>query len=215
CLQIKDDLFDFNTITDVNASSPFPQFNNEVIMVTLITNTVYYSISTSFAQIDSLLYNSYSDNDLRKTAFFKPSNTGYNFKGSYSGTPSKLFIGIATDEVYLMRAECLAREGNRDDALKDLNKLMETKWKSGLFIPLTANTASNVLTMILEERRKELIFRNLRWMDIKRRNIKGANIILTRLVNGRKYSLPPNDNRYALPLPLDIIARTGIVQNPK
>ena len=215
CLQIKHDLFDFNTVSGINSASPFPLFNKEVIMVTLITQPVYYCISQSFTQVDSSLYNSYSDNDLRKTAFFEPSTTGHNFKGSYSGTPWELFIGISTDEVYLMRAECLAREGNQDAALKDLNKLMETKWRSGLFIPLTSNSPSEALEIILKERRKELIFRNLRWMDVKRLNKEGRNITLTRLISGQKYILTPNDNRYALPLPLDIINRTGVLQNPK
>lgn len=215
CLQIKNDLFDFNTIADINASSPLPQFNSEVIMVTLITNVVYYSISPSFAQVDSLLYNSYSDNDLRKQVFFQSSSTGHNFKGSYSGTLWEMFTGIATDEVYLMRAECYAREGNKDAALEDLNMLLKTKWRTGSFIPYVANSAPEALVAILGERRKELIFRNLRWMDIKRLNKEGANITLTRSVGGRTYTLPPNDNRYALPLPSDIIDRTGVSQNPK
>jgi len=215
CLQIKDDLFDFNTMSDINGTFSFPQFNNEVIMATLITQTIYYCISPPFSQIDSSLYNSYSDNDLRKYAFFEPTPGGHDFKGSYSGTPWELFTGVATDEVYLMRAECLAREGNKDAALEDLNKLLQTKWKAGTFIPFEAISASEALDTILKERRKELVFRNVRWMDIKRLNREGANITLNRYVAGELYTLPPNDNRYALPLPLDIINRTGVEQNPK
>lgn len=215
CLEIKDDLFDFNTINDINASSPFPQFNNEVIMVTLISSPVYYSISQSFTQVDTALYNTYSEDDLRKSAFFEPSSIGNNFKGSYSGTPWELFAGVATDEVFLMRAECYARKGEIQLALEDLNKIMESKWRAGLFVPFKTNSATEALQMILTERRKELIFRNLRWMDIKRLNREGANITLRRFVTGKIYTLPPNDNRYALPLPLDIINRTQIQQNPK
>lgn len=215
CLQIKDDLFDFNAIADINGSFSFPPFNNEVIMATLITQTIYGCVSAPLALIDSSLYNSYSDKDLRKYAFFETTTTGHNFKGSYSGTPWELFTGIAADEVYLMRAECRAREGNKDAALEDLNKLLQTKWESGSFIPFEVNSASEALNIILKERRKELIFRNLRWMDIKRLNLEGANITLTRFVAGKEYTLPPNDNRYALPLPLDIINRTGVEQNPK
>ena len=215
CLQIKDDLFDFNTMTDINSAFSFPQFNSEVIMATLITQMIYSSISSSFSQIDSTLYNSYSDNDLRKNAFFETATVGQYYKGSYSGTPWDLFTGIATDEVYLMRAECLAREGNKVAALEDLNKLIKTKWEVGSFIPFTANSSSEALEIILKERRKELVFRNLRWMDIKRLNKEGANIELKRYVGGKVYTLPSNDDRYALPLPLDIINRTGMQQNPK
>jgi len=215
CLDIKHDLFDFNSITDINATFAFPQFNNEVIMATLINSAVYYSISQPFTLVDSTLYSSYSDNDLRKYAFFEPTTTGYNFKGSYSGTPWELFMGIATDEVYLMRAECYARNGDKDAALKDLNTLLESKWKAGTFVPFEAASATDALNLILAERRKELLFRNLRWMDIKRLNKEGANITLTRKVNGEVYTLPPNDNRYALPIPADIINSTGIQQNAR
>jgi len=137
---------------------------------------------------------------------------GYSFKGSYS--VYSLFIGIATDEVYLMRAECNARLGNKDAALNDLNTLMVTRWSTGTFIPFTAATSQDALNIILQERRKELIFRNLRWMDIKRLNKDGANITLTRIIGGQTYTLPPNDNRFALPLPADIVKMTGMPQNP-
>ena len=215
CLQIKNDLFDYNTITDINSYAAFPQFNIEVIMVKLISQPVYYCIFPSIATVDSNLYNSYSDNDLRKLAFFEPILTGHDFKGTYSGNPySSLFTGLATDEVYLMDAECNARLGNKDSALSYLNKLIKTIWRTGLFIPYTANSSMEALQLILDERRKELVFRNLRWMDIKRYNKDGANITLTRNINGQTYVLPPNDKRYALPLPMDIVKSTGVVQNP-
>lgn len=57
--------------------------------------------------------------------------------------------------------------------------------------------------------------RGLRWMDLKRLNKDSANIILTRQVNGQTYTLQPNDLRYALPLPEDIIQITGMQQNPR
>jgi tetratricopeptide (TPR) repeat protein len=213
CLQIKSDLFDFNTIS--NSGFILPQFNKEVIMATLITQPVYYCISQSFTNIDSNLYNSYADNDLRKSVFFESTSTGYHFIGSYSGSPYQIFTGLATDEVYLMRAECNARLGNVDSALSDLNKLMRTKWSESLFIPFTANSSEEALQLVLHERRKELEFRGLRWMDIKRLNKEGAGITLLRNVDGQVYTLPPDDKRYALPLPLDIVNSTGVKQNPQ
>ena len=213
CLQIKSDLFDFNTIS--NSGFIFPQFNKEVIMATLITQPVYYCISQSFTNIDSNLYHSYSDSDLRKAAYFESTPTGYHFVGSYSGSPYQMFTGLATDEVYLMRAECNARMGNVDSALTDLNKLMSTKWSDSLFIPFSANSSEEALQLILHERRKELVFRGLRWMDVKRLNKEGAGITLLRNVDGKLYTLPPNDKRYALPLPMDIVNSTGVKQNPQ
>jgi len=57
--------------------------------------------------------------------------------------------------------------------------------------------------------------RDLRWMDIKRLNKEGANISLRRTVNGITYSLQPNDNKFALPLPETIIRISGMTQNPR
>jgi starch-binding outer membrane protein, SusD/RagB family len=55
--------------------------------------------------------------------------------------------------------------------------------------------------------------RGLRWIDIKRLNKEGAGIVLKRLIGDKTYTLQPNDPRYALPLPADIILNTGMQQN--
>jgi len=210
-LKIKSSLLDYNAFSIDNYYS-FERFNNEVLFDNIISQPNYYSSNPYFARIDSILYTDYSENDLRKALFFRPVTTGFSFKGSYG--QYSIFIGIAVDEVYLMRAECNARLGNKDAALNDLNTLMETRWVTGTFVPFTAASAEEALTLILKERRKELIFRNLRWMDIKRLNKEGANIVLKRVINGQTFTLAPNDNRYALALPADIIKMTGMPQNP-
>ena len=136
------------------------------------------------------------------------------------GVPSYAWIdnkgyGIATDEVYLTRAECYARAGKVSEAMNDLNTLMIKRWKAGTFIPFTATSTSEALSIILEERRKETLFRGLRWLDLRRLNSEGANITLTRNVDNQTYKLEPNSPRYALPLPPDVISLTGIPQNER
>jgi tetratricopeptide (TPR) repeat protein len=212
-LQLNNQLLDYNSL---NASATFPvqRFNPEVIMHSIMP-VRYLDLSNSRARIDSALYNSYVSDDLRKTVFFKDNGDGsFAFKGSYDNSTS-LFNGIAVDEVYLMRAECLARKGNTQSALNDLDTLMEKRWKSGTFVPFSAMNAQQALNLILDERRKELIFRDLRWMDIKRLNKEGASITIKRFLNNQLFQLPPDDNRYALPLPEDIINLTGMPQNPR
>jgi hypothetical protein len=87
--------------------------------------------------------------------------------------------------------------------------------KTGFFVPFTANNTSEALNLVLQERRKETPFRGLRWIDLRRLNNEGANITLTRKVKGQVYTLPPNDPRYVLPIPPDVINLTGIVQNER
>jgi tetratricopeptide (TPR) repeat protein len=221
CLQLKNDLMNYATETSpTNATRPIQQFNKEVIFSSILGTYVYNSVVPGTSRVDSILYNSYSNNDMRKTVFFRDAttlgSTGYIFKGTYDGSYTNLFIGIATDEVWLMRAECSARLGNKNAALGDLNTLMQKRWNNnGTWIPFSASTAQDALNLILTERRKELIFRGLRWMDIKRLNKEGANIILKRVMNGQTYTLSPNDLRYALLLPQDIINLTGMPQNER
>lgn len=213
CLGINSSLMDYNEI-DVAAVYTFPRFNKEVIMNTQV-GVMKYEVGVAVARVDSNLYKTYDEYDLRKKAFFRLRPDGYLFKGTYTGDFGNLFTGIATDEMYLTRAECYARRGDKDKALEDLNFLLSHRFTSGSFIPVGAASAEEALDIILLERRKELIFRGLRWMDIKRLNKEDANIILERVVDGQIYTLMPNENRYALPLPADIISMTGISQNPK
>ncbi|WP_286834445.1 RagB/SusD family nutrient uptake outer membrane protein [Sphingobacterium sp. UBA7038] len=173
-------------------------------------------MSNTRAKVDSILYGLYHSDDLRKVAFFKSNNNGtYGFKGSYEGSAS-LFDGITTAEILLIRSECYARSGKVELALSDLNHLMLNRWNNRkTFIPVETDSQKKALEIILLERRKELLMRGLRWMDIKRLNKEGAGITLQRKLNGQTYTLHPGDQRFALPIPEDIIALTGMPQNPR
>lgn len=212
-LQLKNDLIDYNdnSVVNIESTRPFAQFNKEVVYHYYNNTYAISSILQRFARIDSNLYNLYSGDDLRKTAFFSPNPDGYSFKGSYSNST---FTGVTTSELYLTRAECAARAGIVSAAIDDLNRVLIMRWKAGAFINFDATDANDALEKILTERRKELVFRDLRWMDIKRLNKEGRNISITRVINSQTYTLPPNDNRFALPLPTDIINLSGMPQNP-
>jgi tetratricopeptide (TPR) repeat protein len=210
CLRLYNTLIDFNTLTAA-AAFPLALFNDEVIwnIVSRLSSPV------SKAIVDSSLYRSYSANDCRQQVFFKNNNNGtFGFKGNYTGS-TMAFSGIAADEVWLIRAECFARANNIVDAMSDLNTVMKKRWKTNLFVPFTAATPQEALNSILTERRKELLFRDIRFADIKRLNRQGLDITITRKLNGEIFQLPPNDNRYALPLPQQVIDMTGMPQNPR
>ena len=123
------------------------------------------------------------------------------------------FTGLATDEIYLIKAECLARKNQVSEALTVLNTLLENRYKTGEFVPLSAATPTEALNKILLERRKELVWRSLRWTDLKRLNKEGANITLYREINSNHYTLPPNDPKYVFPIPDDEILLSNIDQN--
>ncbi|WP_374949831.1 RagB/SusD family nutrient uptake outer membrane protein [Mucilaginibacter sp.] len=212
CLQLTPELLDFNTL-NTTATYPVIKTNVEVVFESLMP--ALQPISNTRARIDTNLYRSYANDDLRKTLFFKlNADKSFAFRGSYEGG-SSLFGGIATDEIYLIRAEASARTGQVNEALDDLNLLLVKRWVTGKYVPITAPDKDTALKIILAERRKELLMRGLRWLDLKRLNQEGANIMLTKSIGGKLYTLQPNDLRYAIALPEDLINLSGLQQNPR
>lgn len=216
CLNLYNTLLDYNTIPNLSAeTSPFPRMNAEVIF-DLVDGVSNILNGYSIAKIDSTLYQSFADNDLRKIGFFKDNGDGtYRFKGNYTGEIYYLFNGIATDEMYLMRAECNARLGNTETAMQDLNTLLKKRYDPS-FVELTASTPEAALLVILSERKKELIYRGLRWVDLRRLNKEPQfQVTLKREFNGIVYTLLPNDLKYVYLIPQDVIRMSGIAQNPR
>jgi len=215
-------LLDFNntTLASLNNYYRFPPngINNpEIIFYASCSD--YAAISASprtRGSVDTNLYNSYNDNDLRKSLFYVSLNGTERFRGDYAASGG-VFCGIATNEVYLIRAECNARQGNTSPAMADLNKLLKNRYATGTFTNLTAADATTALQLVLQERRKELPFTaNIRWEDLRRLNTDPTfRVTVTRIINGTVYTLPPNDPKYVLPIPDNEIQLSGIQQNPR
>jgi hypothetical protein len=204
---------DFNQLS-VKSPAPISYFNKEVIFHAQLA--AYTSYTPADLIVDSALYKSYGLNDLRTDIFFTTKSGYITTKSSYAGSAYVPFGGIATDEMYLIRAECYARAGSTTEALNDLNALLINRYKTGTYIPLTAPNADVALRLILNERRKELCFRNLRWSDLRRLNKDPRfQVILTRTVNSRAYTLDPKSLRYVLPLDPFETTTGGLQQNPR
>lgn len=214
CLSMKNELLDFNTLGQT-AEFPFEAIPFEDNPELLYYQMVFPSVITQArAKVDTLLYQSYSQNDLRKAIYFKDDGTGKQvFRGSRLGTI--LSIALSVNEVYLMHAECAARMGKKTEAMGDLNALLAKRWKPNLYIPIESLSDVQLLDTVLSERRKELVFTDTRWMDIKRLNKEGAGIQLKRIIDGKVYVLPANDLRYAFPIPQSVINSTQMPQNPR
>lgn len=212
-LEISGGLLDYNTL-DVSASPGIPLENVENAF--LAYGDWLIPSQGQLILVDSSLLSSYDADDLRKQIFFvyNEDSTAY-FKGSYSGYGFDSYFGLATDEIYLIRAECRAREDDVDGAMEDLNGLRIMRYKTGSYIPVSAADQHEAVQLIIEERKKELIFRGTRWSDLRRLNIEGAEIKLERVISGQTYSLPPNDNRWVWLLPQNAIKLSNLEQNPR
>ena len=214
-LKINNQLIDFNDL-DQDADFPIPsvnQMSSEMVFLTVMFASELNNLDRAI--ISPSLYNLYDDGDLRKSIYFRMADDGdYRFKGTHMGHQG-LVTGIMTSELLLIIAECNARLDNLDEARKALNKLLVKRWDADIFIPYSFADNNVALNTILEERRKELVFRGLRWSDIKRLNREGYNITLTRTVNGHTITLPSNDLRYAIAIPEEVVEISGIQQNPR
>ncbi|WP_077436490.1 RagB/SusD family nutrient uptake outer membrane protein [Sphingobacterium sp. CZ-UAM] len=215
CLQIQPDLINYNLIPP-NAATPFELMNSEVIFhCSLAASDKIFGGTKSY--VDTLLFESYPEGDLRKSLYFKKSTNGFfNFKGSYGGpTGTAEFAGLATDEIYLIKAECEARSNKLLDANNTMTDLLKVRFESGK-LPIIPKDKSGLTNFILGEREKELAFRfGIRWADIKRLNkLYDAGISIKRIVDGKEYVLEPNDKRFAMWIPPTIIVEGDLLQNP-
>lgn len=215
CLMIQNDLYNYNLI-DSTPTYPFRNIGDlphpiviETIFKCLMlsSSSQRYPTTYTYALVDTTLYNSYSPDDLRKSIFFHPKPTGYRFKGSYHQTAAGYFSGLAVDEILLNRAEASVRLGNVEEGLRDINSLLLMRWKSDTYIPYEKLNADEALNLILEERRKQLVYRGLRWTDIRRLNQEGYNISIKRKLNNQDYILLPDDPRWVWPFPLEVLAK--------
>lgn len=220
-LKLQNELLDYNTIS-TNTLTPFVRFNKEVIFQSIKGRADIldpgYGEGNSAIIVPELI-SEYEADDLRKAIFFKENLSNedyttplgtYRFTGNYEPSVSSTqFNGLAVDELYLVRAECYARANNAADAMADINTLLRSRWATGTYTDMTAADAAAALTIVLKERRKELVMRGQRWTDLRR--LKDQ--VLTRTVNGTTYTLPAADGRYTLLIPQEVITNSKLPQN--
>ncbi|MFC5873236.1 RagB/SusD family nutrient uptake outer membrane protein [Chryseobacterium arachidis] len=208
-LKIYSVLDDYNTFNMTDANPLLGKSKEVHIMIEMTVS--YGTAGNMYSSIPRELYELYEEHDLRKVLYFKSQNG----KSIWCGAPiGNNLSGTATNEVFLIEAECAARLGEREKALDLLNALLIKRYKTGTFKPLTASSDLEALDIILAERRKELLKRGLRFQDLKRLN-KDSRYAksLTRTIGAKIYTLPPNDGRYQLPIPQYIIDYNGLEQN--
>jgi starch-binding outer membrane protein, SusD/RagB family len=122
---------------------------------------------------------------------------GVLYNTSASSIDPSYVIRIA--ELYLIRAEARAQQGDLTDALADLNAV-----RNRASVPnSTAVTQSEILLAIENENSVEFAFEGHRWFDLVRTGRAGAVLGLT------------NQNYWLFPIPLsDVLADPTLKQNP-
>lgn len=156
-------------------------------------------------------------------------NPAYDYPGYVFFFKDRMPEGPTVAEMYLIKAECLARKSNIDGAMVALNTLRKARIESDFYSDETAMGKEEAIEKILKERRREMPF-VARWMDIRRYNNNedpNDDVELTREFYPytttavlpeeapRKYKLTKDSRRWASPIPLteNISSQGGIKQN--
>ncbi len=210
-----DKLIDYNKVSQTS-NTPFTKTNDELIMygATGVYRNSGQINSTQTVFVDSTLIKMYAPNDLRLSIYFINNGAGkYTVKRGYNGTGLTPFNGFAVDEVLLNKIECLVRRGELNQASLSMERLLLNRYKTGTYTHVAFADQQSALQFVLQERRKELVWRCLRWDDIKRLNKEGRGIVLSRKLEDAVYRLEPNTPGYIFNIPQDEINRSGIIQN--
>ncbi|UJP65821.1 RagB/SusD family nutrient uptake outer membrane protein [Mongoliitalea daihaiensis] len=213
-LQFNKELIDFNQL-NLSAARPMPRsdINPEIIFNSVMLSQTPLRLAPGSASLE--LFQSYEENDLRKSAYFNVVQGFPLFKGTYTGL-IPFFTGLATNEMMLIVAESAARMNDYNLALEKLNQLMNNRYRQGTFVSNTKENTPDVLKKILEHRRKELVFRGLRWYDFKRLAFDSENQFeIVRKFGEHELHLSPTDLKTAFPIPLHDIELSDLIQNPR
>lgn len=211
-LELYPDRLDFRDV-DGAARFPFERIGKEVIFYSDLLSIAFNRSSEVY--VDTLLASTYWEDDLRLPIYFD--SVGHNrlsYTGRLSGTTS-MFGGLSVGELELNLAEGLARTGDEVGAKSVLEEFLSRRIASDE-IPSLDVEGKELIQLILDERRRELIGRGLRWTDLRRINQEaGYEITMKKSLNGQSYILEPNSVRYTYPIPDDEIILSGILQNER
>lgn len=181
----------------------------------IFANYDYMSYRPDYVPAQWVL-NLYETNDLRPDAFFTTLSTGYvhaltwPLLTKYFGNTSFLSLGILhvcmpkvlrLSEQYLIRAEAYANMSNFSLAAKDIATLRRARYSNYTATP-SMGDYSTAMSIIKEERVKELYMEGFRLMDLKRwhEGFQRTPQAET-LDNGNALRVEPDDPRFTWPIP--------------
>ena len=163
-----------------------------------------YGLSSKVFGSDELI-SLFSEDDMRLQVYFTK-----NFRNiptdKYVWAPYlRANLAVSSPEIYLIAAECEAREGSIERAIALINKLRDNRIKNNTDI--VATDRNDALQKVLEERRRELAMSGMvRYIDLKRLNQESQFAKTVTHVTGEgTFRLEPNSPLYVLPIPAKVM----------
>lgn len=179
-------------------------------------NILAYGASTELEQ-------SFLEGDLRPEIIFMD---GFGLGCPNKWNPSYTSLGmynLRVSEAYLNRAEAYAMLEQNGEAYNDIRHLVENRVLDINKIDIP-ESGLELKRFIFEERRRELCFEDMRWIDLKRTKLfaKQINHEFTdrndqgTILGKETYILLPNDPNYIYPIPQEEMDRNlEMVQNER
>ncbi|WP_423736556.1 RagB/SusD family nutrient uptake outer membrane protein [Chitinophaga caseinilytica] len=204
-LAIQSDVLDLNTIkSSPGTLIPRNIQNPEVILY----KTAFNAYASAFYSQEFLTL--LGTKDLRYQIFTGDGQTLLGIEGRIYNGEFLAFdtrdVGPRVPEMLLTQAEARAREGKTAEALTIINNLRRKRFEPADFSELTAATPAEALKIVLEERRRELFSRAMRWFDLRRLNLEPAFAKpVTHRFGDKSFTLEPNSVRYIYPIPSRIM----------
>ena len=190
-----------------NTRLPSPMGFNYVENYNFRHGSVSYQSTERNLTLDRMEY--FEDGDARAAARWKLYTIGG--ESYYRSTMNGFYNygGITTVEVYLIKAECLARTGKVEEAMDVVNKVRQKRIISSNFEPLTATTEAEAVPIIIKLKGNELILTQIPFMDARRLNAEGEYLVTrSKEVGGNIITLLYNSHLWTMPFP------QGAVDNP-
>lgn len=129
----------------------------------------------------------------------------------YRRTLSGMFNygGITTVEIYLIKAECMARAGQISEALTALNAVRKTRIQPSSYQDIATTDKTVALNAIFKTKYNELILTLIPFADARRLNAEGVyKVSFSKVDNGTTYNLSSTSHLWTMPFP------QGAVKNP-
>lgn len=206
-LKLRSEIIDYNTCSQlmpgipaygINGYSTIPQTNPEIMYSRYRTERSTMMFSQKMMDIID------TENDLRYTLFY----------GSYEAAgildpmmwTRLCHSGIDVSEVWLTKAEAALRKSNPDiqEAIEALDYVRDRRYLNQNYTAAPTDP-DDLLVEILNERRREITFTEMSFLDHKRQNADPKTARpMERTVWGETYTLPVGDPRWQLAIPLNV-----------
>ncbi|WP_448137038.1 RagB/SusD family nutrient uptake outer membrane protein [Sphingobacterium siyangense] len=202
------------------SKTPILAENNPEVLSYMYVNG-YTEMNFGYSYILSPeLTSMFDQEDKRFSLFYTKSNASFLDIGAgasyYNVKYTSFFfptVGLKTPEIYLMLAECYARQDQYAKAIDMLNTLRKNRIEGSKALLAVPATRKETMDLVINERRRELPIGFHRFFDLKRLNLEKEYAktlvrvfpIVNKTVEQKTYTLAPNSRMYIIPFPLDVM----------